>query len=315
MAFPDFQSVKPTAYAVVEQSPNARRLICLHTVIPAVVSLVLTVMSYLLSKQVEGTGGLGGLGLRSFLESAQSMLQVINMIFTLFWTYGLYRIVSNWSRGQRAWDSDLLAGFHHIGPILRVALLQILLYSGVVILALQLSSILFSMTPLAADITALAQQLLEDPNFMPTEEQILQATRLFMPFLVIVLLVLFLPVFYRLRMAEFVVMDAPEKGALYALRFSSKLMRGNCLKLLKFDLGFWWFYLLEVLAGFLFYGDWILELLGIDLGLSADVLFFIACIMGLIAQTALYIWRKNQIMTAYALVYRQLLPQQEETAT
>jgi hypothetical protein len=37
--------------------------------------------------------------------------------------------------------------------------------------------------------------------------------------------------------------------------------------------------------------------------------------MGLIAQTALYIWRKNQIMTAYALVYRQLLPQQEETAT
>jgi hypothetical protein len=185
----------------------------------------------------------------------------------------------------------------------------------VVILALQLSSILFSMTPLAADITALAQQLLEDPNFMPTEEQILQATRLFMPFLVIVLLVLFLPVFYRLRMAEFVVMDAPEKGAVHALRSSAKLMRGNCLKLLKFDLGFWWFYLLEVLAGFLFYGDWILELLGIDLGLSADVLFFIACVMGLIAQTALYIWRKNQIMTAYALVYRQLLPQQEETAT
>ena len=312
MAFPEFHAVKPTAYGLVERSSNARRLIFLHAGIPAALSLVLTFLSYLLAKQVEDTGGLGGLGLRSFLESAQSMLHLLNMIFSLFWTYGIYRIVMNWSRGQRAWDSDLLAGFRHIGPILRTALLKILLYSGVVILALQLASILFSITPLGADLTALAQQLLEDPDFMPTEEQILEVTRVFMPFLVVVLLVLFVPLFYRLRMADFVVMDAPEKGAVYALRFSAKLMRGNCWKLLKFDLGFWWFYLLEVLAGCLFYGDWILEWLGIDLGLSADILFFLACIVGLVAQTALYVWRKNQIMTAYALVYRELLPQPEE---
>jgi hypothetical protein len=132
-----------------------------------------------------------------------------------------------------------------------------------------------------------------------------------MPFWVIVLAVLFVPVFYRLRLAEFVVMDMPEKGAVHALRFSAKLMRGNGWKLLKFDLGFWWFYLLEVLVACLFYGDWILGWLGIELGLSADVLFFISCIVGLAAQTALYIWRKNQIMTAYALVYRELLPPQE----
>ena len=313
MAFPDFHAVKPTAYTLVERSSNARRLILLHAGIPAAVSLVLTVLSYLLSKQVEGTGGLGGLGLRSILESAQSMLQLLNMLFSLFWTYGLYRIVLNWSQGQRAWDSDLLAGFRHFGPILRTALLQILLYSGVVLLALQLASILFSLTPLAADVTALAQQLLEDPDFVPTEEQILEATRVFMPFLVLVLLMLFLPLFYRLRMAQFIVMDAPEKGAVYALRFSAKLMRGNCWKLLKFDLGFWWFYVLELLVGCLFYGDYILQWLGIDLGLSADILFFIACIVGLVAQTALYVWRKNQIMTAYALVYRELLPRPEET--
>ena len=312
MAFPDFRSVKPTADQLVEHNPNARRLICMHAGIPAAVSLVLTVMSYLLSKQVEGTGGLGGLGLRSILESAQSMLQLLNMIFTLFWGYGLYRIAMNWSRGERAWDADLLAGFHHIGPILRTALLKILLYSGVVILALQLSAILFSMTPLAGDITALAQQLMEDPDFMPTEAQILEATRAYMPFLVIVMVVLLVPVFYRLRLAEFIVMDMPEKGAAHALRFSTKLMRGNCWKLLKFDLRFWWFYLLEVLVACLFYGDWIVEWLGIDLGLSADMLFFMFCIVGLAAQTALYIWRKNQIMTAYALVYRELLPPQEE---
>ena len=312
MAFPDFRSVKPTADQLVEHNPNARRLICMHAGIPAAVSLVLTVMSYLLSKQVEGTGGLGGLGPRSILESAQSMLQLLNMIFTLFWGYGLYRIAMNWSRGERAWDADLLAGFHHIGPILRTALLKILLYSGVVILALQLSAILFSMTPLAGDITALAQQLMEDPDFMPTEAQILEATRAYMPFLVIVMVVLLVPVFYRLRLAEFIVMDMPEKGAAHALRFSTKLMRGNCWKLLKFDLGFWWFYLLEVLVVCLFYGDWIVEWLGIDLGLSADMLFFMFCIVGLAAQTALYIWRKNQIMTAYALVYRELLPPQEE---
>jgi uncharacterized membrane protein len=309
MAFPDFRSIKHTAYQRLEHAPNARRLIIVHAIVPAVISLVLTVFSYLLSQQIEGTGGLGGLGLRSVLESAQSMLQVLSMIFSLFWAYGMHRIALRWSRGEQAQDADLLAGFHHFGAVLRTGLLQAFLYFAMVFVALQISSLIFSMTPLAGPMLELTQQILDDPNFMPTDAALLDAMIPYLPFLLVCLVLMVVPLFYRLRMMEFVLMDMPQHGALHAYRASKLLMRGNCIRLLKVDLKFWWFYLLEILTACLFYGDLALPLFGIDLGLSADTLFFAACILGLTAQTALYIWRKNHIMTAYALVYQALLPQ------
>lgn len=311
MAFPKIQSIKSTAYQQVADAGNATRLMLLHAGIPAAISLVLTFISYLLSLQIEDTGGLGGLGQRSLLQSAQSMLQVISVIFSVFWTCGLHRITLLWSRGERALDSDLLAGFHHIGPVLRTGVLRFVLYIAVVLLAFQLSTLVFSMTPLAAGLTALAQQLVDDPSFMPTESQLLDAMKPYLPFLLVFLMILVVPVFYRLRMMEFALMDAPEKGALHAWRMSMWMMRGNCWKLFKLDLHFWWFYLLECLTAFLFYGDWALQLLDMDFGLSADLLFFLACILGLAAQLALYVWRKNQVMTAYALIYQTWKPQEQ----
>lgn len=311
MAFPEIRSIKSTAYQQLSSVSNATRLMLLHAGIPAAISLVLTFISYLLSLQIEDTGGLGGLGQRSLLESAQSMLQVISVIFSLFWAYGMHRIALCWSRGEQARDSDLLAGVHHVGPVLRTGVLQFALYVAVVLLAFQLSTLVFSMTPLAAELTALAQQLVDDPNFMPTEAQVLDAMKPYLPFLLAFLLILVVPVFYRLRMMEFALMDAPEKGALHAWRMSIWMMRGKCWKLFQLDLQFWWFYLLEVLVACLFYGDWALQLLGVDFGLSADLLFFVACILGLAAQMALYVWRKNHVMTAYALVYQAWKPQEQ----
>ena len=157
----------------------------------------------------------------------------------------------------------------------------------------------------------LTQLLLEDPDFLPTDAQLADAMLPYLPFLLVALLVFVVPLFYRLRMMEFVLMDQPQNGALYAYRISKYLMRGNCWKLLKMDLRFWWFYLLEIVTACIFYADLALPLLGIELGLSADTLFFAACILGLAAQAGLYIWRKPQLMTAYALVYRELMPQDE----
>ena len=311
MAFPDLRSVKQTAYRQAAQMPNARRLILLYAGVPAAVSLVLTFLSYLLSLQIRDTGGLGGLGQRSWLESAQSMLQVLSIIFSLFWAYGLHRIALRWSAGERAWDTDLLAGFHHFGPVLRAALLQVLVYFAMTFVALQISTLVFSMTPLATPMVELTQLLMEDPAFLPTEAQLLDAMVPFFPFLLVSLAVLVIPLFYRLRMMEFVLMDQPQNGALYAYRVSRYLMRGNCWRLFKLDLQFWWFYLLEVLAACLFYSDWAMQLMGIDLGLSPDVMFFAACVLGLAAQAALYVWRKGQIVTAYALVYRELMPKEQ----
>lgn len=306
MVFPDNPTVKATAAHRLQNVPNATRLVLIHSAIPAAITLVLTFISYLLSLQIADTGGLGGLGTRSLLETAQSMLQIIGSVFSVFWAYGYSRILLHWSRGERAWDADLLEGFRRFGPVLRTMLVQLFIYIGAVFLAAQLSSIVFAMTPLAENMYTLVEQMMEDPGFMPTEEAMLSAIAGYIPFLMAGLLVVLLPITYRLRLMDLALMDAPGKGAFYAMRTSLVMMRGNCMKMFKLDLSFWWFYLLDLLVTAVYYGDVLLQLFGVETGLSSAALMFAACAIGLAVQTGLYVWRKNQVMTAYAVVYDQL---------
>ena len=312
MVFPAISTVKTTAAERLQRATNARKIVLLYAGVPAVISLVLTLISYLLSLQIADTGGLGGLGTRSLLETLQRMLQIVSIVFSVFWAYGYTRVLLHWSRGERAWNGDLLEGFRRWGVVLRGALLQMLLYFGAFILAMQLSSVLFALTPLADNMAALLEQMLADPSFMPSEEAMLDALVGYLPFLAVSMMVLILPLVYRLRMMNFVLMDQPEMGAVYAMRVSTLMMRKNRLKLFKLDLSFWWFYLLELLVSALYYSDVALQLAGVDLGLSSDALFFAACVLGLAAQTALYVWRRNNVMLSYTAVYDDLKIQSQE---
>lgn len=306
MAFPDIQSAKRTAAQHVAEAPNARRLILIHAGIPLALALVLTFLNYLLSRQIADTGGLGGLGMRSVLETLQSMLQIVSSVFSIFWASGYVRVLLLWTRGKRTYDGDLLEGFRRWGAVLRSALLQAVIYLAVSILAIQISSFVFAATPLAKGMTQLVEQMLQDPSYMPTDAQLLDAVRPYLPFLLVTLAVFVLPVAYRLRLMDFALMDAPEKGAFHALQMSLFATRRNCLKLVKLDFSFWWYYLLELVIGLVYYGDVLLELMGVDVGLSSEVLLFAACIIGLLLQLGLYVWRRNQVMTTYALVYENL---------
>lgn len=306
MAFPDIRQIKQTAAQRVAQCSNARRIILIHGGIPVALSLVLTFLSYLLSQKIADTGGLGGLGMRSVLETLQSMLQIISSVFSVFWAFGYSRVLLHWARGENACDRDLLAGFRRWGAVLRSTLLQAGIYLALVFLAIQISSIIFAATPMAEAMTQLAQKMMQDTNYMPTDAELLDAVAGYLPFLLVCLALTVLPVAYRLRMMDLALMDAPEKGAFFAMRMSLFATRRNCLKLVKLDLSFWWYYLLELLTGVVYYGDVILELCGVEVGISSGALLFIACVIGLGLQLGLYVWRRNQVMTTYAMVYEQL---------
>lgn len=308
MAFPNISEVKQAAAQRVSQVSNARRLISIHTAVPALLSLVLTALSFFLSMQIDDTGGLGGLGARSMLEALQNMLQILSLVFSVFWGVGLVSTVLRWSRGDRVEDRDLLAGFRHWGPVLRSALLKILIYLGAIILANQLSSIIFSMTPLSAGMLELAEKMNANPGFMPSDTELVDAALSYLPFLALALAVVVIPVYYRLRMMDFALLDEPEKGAFFALRMSVFMTRRNCLKLFKLDLSFWWFYLLELITAAVYYADLVLSLAGVQTAISSEVMLFVSCTVGLLLQCALYIWRQNQVSTTYAMVYRQLKP-------
>lgn len=320
MTFPDISDIKRTAVARVQQTPNTRRLIMIHAGIPAVLSLVLTALSYILSLQIADTGGLSGMGLRSVLETLQNMLQVISVAFSLFWTLGLVASVLRWSRGGPAEDRDLLAGFRHWGPVFRSALLKMFIALAVVLLASQVSSVVYSMTPLSKELLSIVENMMNDLTYMPTDAQLLDAMVSYLPFLGVSLALFGLPVYYRLRMMDYALMDEPEKGAFHAMRMSLLMTQRNCVKLFKLDVSFWWFYLLELATLLVYYGDVVLHLAGVDVGVSSEVLLFIACIAGLVLQFGLYVWRQNQVSASYALVYDSLkhsLPepsQQEDTS-
>ena len=84
--------------------------------------------------------------------------------------------------------------------------------------------------------------LLENEAYMA---QMMQS----IPFILGGALLLLLPVLYVLRFSDYVLMDQPELGAAYALFSSFHMTRRNFVELLKLDLHFWWYYLLEAVWG------------------------------------------------------------------
>ena len=119
--------------------------------------------------------------------------------------------------------------------------------------------------------------------------------------------VLMIPLLYRFRMAEFVIMDIPKTGALAAMGKSNKIMRRNCWKLFRLDLSFWWFYGLRVILTAICYGDLLVDKLGISLPFGEDAQFFLFYFVYALCQLALDVYAWGRIQTTYAVAYDTLL--------
>lgn len=292
-------------------SCDPQKLIFSHTGIILLASLVLTVVDYLLEKGIGTTGGLSGMGLRSMLETVQTVLRYGQTIALPFWQIGYIYAILRVSRGEHASFGSLSEGFRRFRPVLRLKLCVGCLYFAIGMATSYISSTIFMLTPYSTPMMEKLMPLLEDESLLQ-DAAALEAAMLevmdsvLVPLLVIfllVFLVLALPVSYRLRMADRCLLDAPEEGALHAMRQSTRLTKGNCLKLVKLDLSFWWFYGLDALVTAVAYGDLIL---GAVTEKSSDVTYFGFFGLYLLCQLGLYCWRRNQVETTYALAYEAL---------
>lgn len=314
----DRRSLKSAAAEALSFRPgDAKKLILLHTGIVLVFSLVLTVVDYLLGNAIAGTGGLGGVGKRAVLETVQSCLRLAQMILLPFWQIGYSFVTLRFARQQRAYPDDLSVGFTRFSPVLRLFFLQGAIHLLVALIASYGATFLFMMTPWSAPLSEAAMELMNSSSVeainAAVEAAIMES---FLPLMVCyipVFLILQAPFFYCFRIANFVLLDNPEKGALHAIRTGRRLMRGNIIKLFVLDLSFWWFYALDLLVGLICYADVLLALLGVSLPVSADVAFFITLGLYMLCQLGLYVWRKNEVSTTYALFYEALLPPQEDS--
>ena len=307
----DRRAVKEAARkSLVNASRDPKRLILIHTGATLLLAIVLTVIDYLLEQKIGTTGGLGGIGTRSVLTTVQSVLRYVQILVLPIWNCGYLYACLHISRQKCADERSLLEGFHRFGPIFRLTLLQALIYGIVGCVCAYASSAVFVMTPWAQPLMDALQPMIESGEV--TEAALLAAMEtVYVPLILIfaaIFLALCLPIYYQLRLANFCIMDGQRKGALAAILESRRLTKGSRMALLKLDLSFWWFYLLDLLVSLLCYGDMILTAFGVNLPWSADASYFIFLAVYAVGQLLLYAWKKNEVFVTYAHVYNTLQP-------
>lgn len=309
---------KKAARESLDKAHRPGRVILIHTGATLLLSLLLTGIDYFLDQQIGLTGGLSGMGTRSVLATIQSMLRLLQIVMLPFWQIGYTYYTLQVSQKQANGPSDLLEGFRRFGPVLRLKLLMAIITALLALASAYASSLLFTLSPWAAPMIQkmevlmagdLDQAALLDAVASMTQDSIVPIMILFG----ICFLAGGIFLFYRFRLAELWLMDHPHGGALAALRSSRMAMRGNFKAMLRIDLSFWWFYLLDLLVTVLCYGDVILDAVGFEMTTNAFGHYLIFFSLYVWAQMALYWWKRNEVSVTYAHAYTELCPAPMET--
>lgn len=289
---------------------SPKRLVLLHTAVALGCSVLSSLISYVLSLQIAKTGGLSGMELRSILATAQSVLELAVTIGFPFWNIGLIFAVLRWTKGQAAKPADLLQGFRRFFSVLGVLFLRALLFLVLGIGITNISSTIYMMTPFATPLVNLLTPLMQQgssPETLMTEAFLSSLFQEMVPLLIfsaVLFVLLAIPLFYRLRFADFAVMDGLSAGK--ALLKSVSITQKQFWELVKLDLSFWWFYLLQVLSVAICYADSILPALGVSLPVSPTVATFGFYIIGSVCQGVLLWQFEARRLTVYGLAYRRL---------
>lgn len=313
MFIPSSQEVKSAARSALNHPAyDPKKLALIYAGVAVGFDLLITVLNYVLSMRIGTSGGISGLGARGILTTLQSLLPIISTLFLPLWDIGMLRAGMNYMRDEEVSPRILTAGFRRFGPVFRLLLLRSVMLIAILLLSVNIGSFIFSVTPWSVPLQSFAETVMESGTI--TEEMIAEMMPAMAPLYGITLAVfcvIAIPFFYRLRMADFILMDK-SAGALSALLFSRQLMRGNRFKLFKLDLSFWWYYAISIFSIVVCYLDLILAAAGIPLPLSAEVQLFL--FFGLYALIRFFLcWQSGSyINTAYAIAFDSIAPKAPE---
>lgn len=287
-----------------------KKLVLIHTSVALGASLLTTALNFFLSQQIAQTGGLSGMGLRSILSTIQSVMELGVTVALPFWEMGLIFAALCWINSQQAAPQSLLQGFRRFGAVLALQLMQGFLFFMIAIGILYLSIMLFMFSPLSASLMQIMEPVLQDLSVlqqMPvfTDEQMAAINQAILPMFVIfgvLYLLVALPLFYRLRFTGYSLMEGT--NALYAMVHSMRVTKNHVFHLIRLDLHFWWFYLLQAVGLVLCFGDVLLTRIGIELPFSNNTAFFLFYILGALVQWLLLWQYQGKVRATYALAYK-----------
>lgn len=311
------RELKRQADGKLRAVPQHKKLALYYAGSVCAISVVFMLADQLISMAFPETGGLSNMGLRSFLSTLSSILPVISFVLSMCLSFGFLGGMVRVSRGQYTSPNALRTGFERFFPLLRLTALKALIIMGLSIGATYLTSLIYTLSPLSDSLVEALAPALSSGSLLNegtltldpvTVEAIYAATPAMLAIFLVVMGVFGVPMLYRLRLADYVLYDHPETGALYALRQSRVMMRGSRWAMFKLDLSFWWYFLLAGLSAAVNYGVLLLDLVGITLPISDNA----AAILFFLLSTALdfaVIYRfRSKLEVTYALAYNSLKP-------
>ena len=307
-----------------QNAAQNRRVVLLHAVPALLLPLIVMAINLFLDTQLDGTGGLSGIGLRSTLQTVQTVLSTGISLLLPFWQLGLIFTAMRINAGNTAESHNLFEGFRRWGGALRLQLCRDFRYILKMVGGIFLGSLLFSATPLSNGLVETITAINEDPslaNLTGEELMALLQARISIGDLITLYLlcaagalIMVVPLFYKYRLSDYVLLTEDTPRALASLYESSRLMHGNRMRLFRLDLHLWWYFLLAFLSAFVSYGDLLLPLLGISLPVSPNMAAAIFAFISAILQFLLYYFFRGQIETTYACFYESLKLSKKEDA-
>lgn len=321
MILPESRSLKDAARRRLSGTGEIQKIILIYVGILTAVSAVTTVAQFGLGKGISQTGGLQNMGMRSILNTVNTCLPIVQFVILTCLSLGFTAVMLRTARGQYTSPKTLKAGAERFWVLLRCTALQGLIYAAIGFGSSYLAALIFMLSPFGTMATERLMPLLSTENLLgpaglnpAMEDAVMEALAPVLPAYLLIFLALFLalalPLMYRYRMVDYLLIDRPGIGALEALRESGMLMRGNRFRLFRLDLSFWWYYLLSTLAAVICYGDVLMQILGIPMPFSADVGYFLFYGAYLAANFAVFYFFAAQVECTYAAAYDSLLPKQ-----
>ena len=313
------RAIRTAALESLSAQPGHRKVPLVYAGFSALLSLAVTIVSYILSQQIDGMTGLSNMGTRAILSTAKSVLPFVPLVFLIGWEMGYKMSALDISRRRTAGPWTLKEGFTRFGPMLRAKILMGLVFIGIGIVAMYLSSFIFMALPFSNAFYELVTPMLESATILNSGITLDEATMAalstaMIPLFVIfgvVYLVMCVPMLYTFRMVSFCVADNGHRGALAAMKESRAMMKGRKWDLFRLDLSFWWFFLLEGAISVICYLDVILPLVGISLPWSNGIVPLGFYVLSLAGQLVLYWAALNRVTVSHAVFYDAIRPREQ----
>lgn len=313
MSIPSAKYLKKKASNRLQSGNDPKKVVLVYAGIVALSSLVVTVVQDLLDSQISQTGGIQNIGTRSMLTTADTVLTIAQLLLVMCLTLGYTGSMLRIARGQYASPNSLKAGGERIWVLLRTRLLQMLIMTAAAFALCFLVVNVCLLTPLSNRVIAVMGTVSAE-ELLSNGLALIALYSAMLPIILIYLVALVPLLWYfscTYRMVDYLLIDRPQLGAFGVLQESRRMMQGNMKMMLRVDLSFWWYYLLQALVSVLVYLNMVLAPFAI--GLPPEVLYWGTVVLYLAADFALRYFFSNKVAVTYALFYDSLCPKQEQS--